>query len=68
MMWSGGMAVWGLLWAVLLVALFLLTVLGVVWIVQKMSASPGRPDVAYEDLARRYALGQVDREKFLRRR
>lgn len=62
----GGVIV--LLWAVFMLALIVLAVVGVVWLVRALGErSPGRSS-ALEELDVRYARGEIEREEYLQRR
>ena len=66
-MMGGMMAGWMLLWALVGLALLVLTVLAAIWLARRLS--PGRTDEAPgadEVLRRRYAAGEIDREEYLR--
>ncbi|MFG1710982.1 SHOCT domain-containing protein [Nonomuraea sp. M3C6] len=57
-------------WVVLGLALLGLAVAAVVWLVRSLTrdqARPGLPaaDAAHEELRRRYAAGEIDREQYL---
>ena len=63
--------VWLLFSFALQVAVLVLVVLGIVWLVRRLSGdSPGRPSApsAMEELERRYARGEIDRPTYLQMR
>lgn len=65
-----GMGMWMLLWGLLGVALLVLAVLSIVWLVRNLSRAPGGGggvDPAEQELRRRYAAGQIDREEYQQR-
>jgi putative membrane protein len=69
----GGMGIGMLAWGLFLLALFVLAVLGIVWLLRTMSgtrntSAQSRQDSPLTELERRYACGEIDREEFLRRR
>ena len=62
---------WLLFSFALQVAVLVLVVLGIVWLVRRLSGdSPGRPSApsAMEELERRYARGEIDRPTYLQMR
>lgn len=67
------MGLWALLWTLVGLAILVLAVVGTVWLVRSMGGShrstgsgPGGSPI--DDLERRYARGEIDREEFLRAR
>lgn len=51
------------------VALLVLIVLGIIWLLRRLEAEPReRPMTALDDLERRYARGEMNRETFLQMR
>jgi putative membrane protein len=72
MVWGsmgGFMWVGMLIWAILGIALIVLTVAGLVWLVRQLGREGSRLRLAdrtvIEELELRYARGEVDRETFL---
>jgi putative membrane protein len=75
-MMDGGMTGWGILGGVIgmvfMLALLTLVVLGIVWLVRSLTGKnagslPPAPS-ALEELDRRYARGELDREEYQQRR
>lgn len=67
---TAGMGMWMLLWGLLSLALLVLAVLGIVWLVRNLSSAPrggDGADPAEQELRRRYAAGQIDREEYQQR-
>ena len=65
----GGMGGWLLLGGLLLIALLVLVIVGTIWLVRNMRGSPrSGQGSAVDELERRYALGEIDREEFTRAR
>lgn len=66
----GGMMVWMVLWGLVGLAVLVLAVLAIVSLVRNLtSASRGAADAdpAEQELRRRYAAGQIDREEYQQR-
>ncbi len=68
----GGMMVWMLLWGLVGLSLLTFAVLGIVWLVRvrNLSSAPHggeSADPAEQELRRRYAAGQIDREQYQQR-
>lgn len=67
----GGMMVWMVLWGLVGLAVLVLAVLAIVWLVRNLTSAPrgGREgsDPAEQELRRRYAAGQIDREEYQQR-
>jgi putative membrane protein len=69
MQMGGAMAGWMVLWALLAVALLVLAVVGTVWLVKSLTADKASGRRSWEEeLQRRYAAGEIDREDYLRRK
>jgi putative membrane protein len=66
MMWNGPMMGWMWTWSLL----GLLALLGLVWLVIRLTAHPGGtlPSSARRILDERYARGEIDEEEYRRRR
>jgi putative membrane protein len=69
----GGMGIGMLAWGLFLLALFVLAVVGIVWLLRTMSqarqsSTQNREESPLTELERRYARGEIDREEFLQRR
>ncbi|MGH8898855.1 MAG: SHOCT domain-containing protein [Egibacteraceae bacterium] len=69
----GGMGLWMVLWGLFVLALFVLVVVGIVWLLRTMGAARqafgrGREEPPLAHLERRYARGEIDRDEFLQRR
>jgi putative membrane protein len=68
MQMGGFMAGWMVLWGLLAVALLILAVVGTVWLVKNLTSDKPRAGQPWdEELRRRYAAGEIDRDEFLRR-
>jgi putative membrane protein len=70
-----GMTLWMLLWGLVGVALLVLIVVGIVWLIRRLTdgASGGSarevpPTPARQELDRRYAAGEIGREEYRRLR
>lgn len=66
---TGFMTGWMALWGLLVLALLVLAVVGSVWLIKSLTS--GRSAVApshQDELGRRYAAGEIDREDYLRRK
>lgn len=61
---GAGILLWGLLGLVLLV----LAVVATIWLVKNMTSGSREQSSYDEELRRRYAAGEIDREDYLRRR
>ena len=70
--WMGGaMALAGLLWLLIGLALLVLIVVAAVWLTVRLrtnSAANGRGSPALDDLDGRYARGELDRDAYLQMR
>ncbi|MGH8885796.1 MAG: SHOCT domain-containing protein [Egibacteraceae bacterium] len=69
----GGMWLGMLLWTLLGIALLVFVVLACVWLVRSLKggahdATHARPQRALDELERRYAQGEIDRDEFVQRR
>lgn len=73
MMWNGAAGGFMVVWMIFGLLLFVLLVVGIVWLVRQVSSSDGRPTdqprpsssgSAREELDRRYARGEIDREEY----
>ncbi|MGH8930914.1 MAG: SHOCT domain-containing protein [Egibacteraceae bacterium] len=72
-MMHGGMGLWVGLWSLLALALLVLAVVGTVWLIRNLGgssggAASGSRGSAVDELDRRYARGEIDREEFMRAR
>lgn len=68
MQMGGVMAGWMVLWGLLAVALLVLAVVGTVWLVKSLTTDKASGRQSWDDeLRRRYAAGEIDRDEFLRR-
>ena len=65
-MMGGGMGAGILLWGLLGLVLLVLAVVATVWLVRNMTSGSG--EQAEQELSRRYAAGEIDREDYLRRK
>jgi putative membrane protein len=69
---QGGFWVFGIfaaIWVLFSLALLVLIVLGIVWLVRRLQRdSQASGSAALDELQRRYALGEIDRDTFLRMR
>ena len=62
------MAGWMVLWGLLAVALIVLAVVGTVWLVRSLTTDKPAARQSWDDeLRRRYAAGEIDRDEYLRR-
>lgn len=69
----GGMGIGMAAWGLFILALFVLAVVGIVWLLRTMGGARKASPQSHEEsplteLERRYARGEIDREEFLRRR
>lgn len=65
-----GMGLWMMLWGLIGLAVLVLAVLGIVWLVRNPTIArrdDERSDPAEQELRRRYAAGQIDREEYQQR-
>lgn len=65
-----GMGLWMLLWGLVALAVIVLAVVGVFWLVRNTTNAPRDThgeDPAEQELRRRYAAGQIDREEYQQR-
>lgn len=67
---GGFMWIGMLLWAVLVIALIVLVVVGILWLAARLRPGAGSSEErsALVELERRYARGELDREAFLQMR
>lgn len=64
-----GMGMWMGLWGLLALALLVLAVLGSIWLVRNLPGRRRQPgNSALDELERRYARGEIDRDDYLQRR
>jgi len=68
----GGMGFAGIVWLIVCLAILVLIIVAVVWLVGRLwdgsATPPGRVSAALEELDRRYAKGEMDRDTYLQMR